>query len=72
MAHNKSFQVVKGATGTPITVVSHPIRYDGEVPEVRMPPQKLGAQTEEILKELGYGAEQLKEFYDKGAIGRPA
>lgn len=72
VAHNKSFQVVKGATGTPITVVSHPIRYDGQVPEVRLPPQKLGAQTEEILNELGYSPQQLKDFYDKGAVGRPA
>ncbi|NOJ50088.1 CaiB/BaiF CoA transferase family protein [Bradyrhizobium archetypum] len=67
--HNKSFQVVKGATGAPITLVSHPICYDGEVPEVRLPPQKLGAQTEEILKELGYDARQLKDLYDTGAVG---
>jgi crotonobetainyl-CoA:carnitine CoA-transferase CaiB-like acyl-CoA transferase len=72
VAHNKSFQVVTGATGAPITVVSHPIRYDGEVPEVRLPPQKLGAQTEEILNELGYSSQQLKDLYDKGAVGRPA
>lgn len=72
VAHNKSFQVVEGATGAPITVVSHPVRYDGQVPEVRLPPQKLGAQTEEILKELGYSAEQLQDFYDRGAVGRPA
>lgn len=72
VTHNKSFQVVKGATGAPITVVSHPVRYDGEVPNVRLPPQKLGAQTEEILQELGYEARQLKDLYDEGAIGRPA
>jgi crotonobetainyl-CoA:carnitine CoA-transferase CaiB-like acyl-CoA transferase len=72
VAHNKSFQTVKGATGTPVTLVSHPVRYDGEVPQIHLPPQKLGAQTEEILQELGYDAQQLKDLYDKGAVGRPA
>ncbi|TFV48289.1 CaiB/BaiF CoA transferase family protein [Bradyrhizobium niftali] len=69
IAHNRNFQVVTGATGTPITLVSHPVRYDGEQPDVRLPPQKLGAQTEEILKELGYDARTLKHLYDTGAIG---
>jgi crotonobetainyl-CoA:carnitine CoA-transferase CaiB-like acyl-CoA transferase len=72
VAHNNSFQVVEGATGSPITLVSHPVRYDGEVPEVRLPPQKLGAQSEEILKELGYDAAQLQDLYAKGAVGVPA
>lgn len=71
VTHNKSFQVVKGATGAPITLVSHPVRYDGEVPEIRLPPQRLGAQTEEILSELGFDAQQMEDFYAKGAVGRP-
>jgi crotonobetainyl-CoA:carnitine CoA-transferase CaiB-like acyl-CoA transferase len=66
--YNKSFQVVEGATGAPVTLVSHPIRYDGEVPEVRLPPQKLGAQSDDILKELGYDAGQRQEFYAKGIV----
>jgi crotonobetainyl-CoA:carnitine CoA-transferase CaiB-like acyl-CoA transferase len=68
VGHNKSFQTVKGATGSPITLVSHPVRYDGQVPEVRLPPQKLGAQSEEILKELGYDAAQVQDLYAKGAV----
>lgn len=67
--HNKSFQTVPGATGTPITFVSHPIRYDGEVPSIRMPPQKLGAQSEDILTELGYGPDDVRALYASGAIG---
>jgi crotonobetainyl-CoA:carnitine CoA-transferase CaiB-like acyl-CoA transferase len=69
VTHNESFRTVGGATGSPITVVSHPVRYDGEVPDVRLPPQKLGAQTDEILEELGYGAEEVKSLYAKGAVG---
>ena len=69
VTHNKSFQTIKGATGAPITLVSHPVRYDGEVPEIRLPPQKLGAQSEEILTELGYDAGQVRALRDKGAVG---
>lgn len=69
VVHNEHFQVVRGATGTPVTLVSHPVRYDGKLPEVRLPPQTLGAQTEEILKELGYDDRQLKELSKKGAVG---
>ena len=72
VAYNKSFQTVGGATGSPITLVSHPVRYDGEVPKVRLPPQKLGAQSEEILKELGYDAQELELLYAEGAVGVPA
>ncbi|HVV42420.1 MAG TPA: CoA transferase [Nitrobacter sp.] len=70
IVHNRSFQTVQGATGAPITLVSHPIQYDGQVPEVRLPPQELGAQSEEILRELGYGAAAIRSLYDTGAIGR--
>lgn len=69
VAHNRTFQTVEGATGSPITLVSHPVRYDGEVPEIRLPPQKLGAQSEEILKELGYDRGQVKALQANGAIG---
>lgn len=69
VAHNGTFQTVEGATGSPITLVSHPVRYDGEVPAIRLPPQKLGAQSDEILAELGYDAGQVQALRDDGAVG---
>jgi crotonobetainyl-CoA:carnitine CoA-transferase CaiB-like acyl-CoA transferase len=69
VAHNKSFQTVTGATGSPVTLVSHPVRYDGEVPQIRLPPQKLGAQSDEILRELGYDAAQVQALCARGAVG---
>jgi crotonobetainyl-CoA:carnitine CoA-transferase CaiB-like acyl-CoA transferase len=69
IVHNRSFQTVPGATGAPITLVSHPIQYDGQVPEVRLPPQQLGAQSNEILSELGYDTDAIRSLYDSRTIG---
>lgn len=66
--HNGSLVTVPGATGTPITLVSHPVRYDGQVPEVKLPPQKLGAQTAEVLRELGYSQAEIERLIQKGAV----
>ena len=54
--------------GAWITLVSHPIRYDGEVPSIRLPPHKLRAQSEDILKEIGYDTEQVKSLRARGII----
>lgn len=58
VTHNGSFVKVPGATGSALTLVAHPVRYDGQVPKVRFPPQPLGAQTREVLAELGYTPDQ--------------
>ena len=68
--HNQNFITVPGATGAPVTLVSHPVRYDGAAPEVRLPPQPLGAQNAEILAELGYGTAEIQRLEAKGVISR--
>ncbi len=70
MRHNGCFVTIPGATGTPITLITHPIRYDGEAPEVRLPPQPLGAQTAEILKEMGYSETEIADLEKEGVIRR--
>lgn len=70
--HNGNFVTLPGATGAPITVVAHPVRYDGQVPDVRLPPQPLGAQTSEILGELGYSDTAIAALAQVGAVTLPA
>jgi crotonobetainyl-CoA:carnitine CoA-transferase CaiB-like acyl-CoA transferase len=67
--HNNNFVTVPGATGAPVTLVRHPVSYDGSVPDVRSPPQMLGAQSREILKEIGYGDVEIDQLAANGVVG---
>jgi crotonobetainyl-CoA:carnitine CoA-transferase CaiB-like acyl-CoA transferase len=67
--HNNCLLTVEGATGSDITLVNHPIRYDGEAPEVRLPPQPIGAQAGEILRELGYSDSEIDQFRQEKVVG---
>lgn len=66
--HNQSFTTLPGATGTPVTLVNHPVRYDGEVPQIRLPPQTLGAQSAEILSEIGYADNEIASLLAAGVV----
>jgi crotonobetainyl-CoA:carnitine CoA-transferase CaiB-like acyl-CoA transferase len=68
--HMKSLVTVAGAgdTRAPLTLVNHPVLYDGKAAEVRLPPQRLGAQTEEVLKEIGLSVEEISALADAKAI----
>ena len=59
--HMKSLVTVPGTgdTGAPLTLVNHPVLYDGEAAEVRLAPQQLGAQTREVLREIGLSASEI-------------
>jgi crotonobetainyl-CoA:carnitine CoA-transferase CaiB-like acyl-CoA transferase len=68
--HIGSFVTITGASGEPITLVAHPIRYDGKAPEVRLPPQPIGAQTAEILEEMGYTAREIDDLERRDVVRR--
>jgi crotonobetainyl-CoA:carnitine CoA-transferase CaiB-like acyl-CoA transferase len=68
--HMKSLLTVPGCgdTGAPLTLVNHPVLYDGKSAEVRLPPQRLGAQTEEVLKEIGLAGVEIAALADANII----
>ena len=51
--HMQSLVTVPGAgeSSAPVTLLNHPVLYDGEKAGVRLAPQRLGAQTAEVLQE---------------------
>ena len=60
--HMRSMVTVAG-TGdqrAPITLLNHPVLYDGQAAEVRLPPQRLGAQTAQILQEIGVSTAEIE------------
>ncbi|MGH8800299.1 MAG: CaiB/BaiF CoA transferase family protein [Casimicrobiaceae bacterium] len=64
--HLESFLTVTGESGTPVTLVNHPVFYDGAAPGVRLPPQRLGAQTMAVLRELQFSAVEIDELRAAG------
>jgi crotonobetainyl-CoA:carnitine CoA-transferase CaiB-like acyl-CoA transferase len=68
VAHMRSLLSVGGAGDAPLTLVNHPVRYDGQTAEARLPPQPIGAQTREVLAELGIGAGEIDALAREGVI----
>jgi crotonobetainyl-CoA:carnitine CoA-transferase CaiB-like acyl-CoA transferase len=68
--HNRCFVTVRGAgpNRVPVTLVNHPLTYDGEAAEVQLPPQPLGAHTAEVLAELGFGAVEAEALERDGVV----
>lgn len=69
LRHLGVFKSAESAGGAPIRMVAHPARYDGQTPEVRLVPQRLGAQTCEVLGEIGYGAADIDAMIAGKAVG---
>jgi len=67
--HNGAFATIN-VNGRDATVVAHPIRYDGVVPPIRRIPLKPGADTAQLLTELGISAERQTDLASRGIIGR--
>jgi crotonobetainyl-CoA:carnitine CoA-transferase CaiB-like acyl-CoA transferase len=68
--HLRSLMTVPGAgaKGAPVTLLNHPVRYDGQAAEVRLAPQPLGAQTAEVLAEIGLSTGEVAELAREGVV----
>jgi crotonobetainyl-CoA:carnitine CoA-transferase CaiB-like acyl-CoA transferase len=68
LKHLGAFVTTSSSEGQPITLIAHPARYDGEVPKIRLVPQRLGAQTREIMNELGYSSAEIDTLSARGVV----
>ncbi|MEO8133267.1 MAG: CoA transferase, partial [Betaproteobacteria bacterium] len=57
--------------GRKITLVNHPIRYDDQVPELRVKGLFVGEHTREILAEHGYTEAQIEDLIARKVVGVP-
>jgi len=68
--HNNVFQQIE-INGEMATLVSHPIRYDGEVMPIRHIATSIGHDGIEILNELGFSTSEIERLRSSGAVGLP-
>jgi crotonobetainyl-CoA:carnitine CoA-transferase CaiB-like acyl-CoA transferase len=54
--------------GRDIHIVRTGIKMNREAPAVGTPPPRLGEHADEVLRELGYGAEEVAALRKEGAI----
>ena len=66
--HLESFTTVTTESGAALTLVNHPVQYDGKTPSVRLAPQALGAQSEEVLGELGFTQGEIAQLCSAGVV----
>lgn len=57
----------------PVRVINHPLRYNGQPPQIRKTPPQFAEHTVEVLKECGYSESEIESFiHNKVIISNPA
>lgn len=57
--------------GRKITLVNHPIRYDDQIPDLRIKGLLVGEHTREILTEHGYSPAQIDDLIARKVVSSP-
>jgi crotonobetainyl-CoA:carnitine CoA-transferase CaiB-like acyl-CoA transferase len=70
LEHNEVFRTAPVGNGE-VTLVNHPIRYDGKAPPLRHLDTEIGEHTREVLEEVGYSAAEIEAMASKSAIRGP-
>ena len=65
--HNQIFRQIP-VRGGEATIVNHPLKYDGFVPDLRLMPPEIGQHGEEILASLGFSREEIAGLVESGAL----
>ena len=62
IAHNGSFGSIPISTGREFRVLNHPVSYDGALPPLRHFAETPGADTQDILKSIGFTVEEIENL----------
>jgi crotonobetainyl-CoA:carnitine CoA-transferase CaiB-like acyl-CoA transferase len=62
----------KQVHGRPVVLVNHPIRYDDQIPELRVKGITVGEHTREILAEHGDNQAQIDGLFARRVVGGPS
>lgn len=68
--HNGIFRQIPVRSGE-ATIVNHPLKYDGMVPELRLMPPEIGEHGREILSSLGFDVNEIAALVEAGALAEP-
>ena len=59
----------RDADGTALDVVRTPIHLDGSAPEIRVPAPSIGADTDDVLEEIGFDDAEISRLHADGVVG---